>query len=188
MVFDLDAEKINPLMALSPPDCEPTLLSLRVKAPSVFTFNVRKARLTLPEISGNPAPLCAPATKLSPGAQFRKDLRHPQKPNSSRWLRRSQRFFRNWAQQGDAEAGAWEQDAIRNITGTAGSFKAIPGSNRFSGAFTKLVSTGGSDDSAATGPAALSFDASLVVHTGPQNVPQHVWQPLVIYLGRSSQV
>lgn len=188
MVFDLDAEKINPLMALSPPDCEPTLLSLRVKAPSVFTFNVRKARLTLPEISGNPAPLCAPATKLSPGAQFRKDLRLPQKPSSSRWLRRGQRFFRNWAQQGDAEAGAWEQDAIRNITGTAGSFKAIPGSNRFSGAFTKLVSTGGSDDSAATGPAALSFDASLVVHTGPQNVPQHVWQPLVIYLGRSSQV
>lgn len=188
MVFDLDAEKINPLMALSPPDCEPTLLSLRVKAPSVFTFNVRKARLTLPEISGNPAPLCAPATKLSPGAQFRKDLRHPQKPSSGRRLRRGQRFFRNWAQQGDAEAGAWEQDAIRNITGTAGSFKAIPGSNRFSGAFTKLVSTGGSDDSAATGPAALSFDASLVVHTGPQNVPQHVWQPLVIYLGRSSQV
>ena len=175
-------------MALSPPDCEPTLLSLRVKAPSVFTFNVRKARLTLPEISGNPAPLCAPATKLSPGAQFRKNL----------WLLRNHRLelgfwgcrksFRNWAQQGDAEAGAWEQDAIRNITGTAGSFKAIPGSNRFSGAFTKLVSTGGSDDSAATGPAALSFDASLVVHTGPQNVPQHVWQPLVIYLGRSSQV
>ena len=97
-------------------------------------------------------------------------------------------FFRNWTQQGDAEAGAWEQDAIRNITGTAGSFKAIPGSNRFSGAFTKLASTGGSDASNGTGPAALSFDASLVVPTGPQNIPQHVWQPLVIYLGRSAQV
>ena len=133
-------------------------------------------------------PARRPKSIVCPGAQFRKDLRHPQKPSSGRRLRRGQRFFRNWAQQGDAEAGAWEQDAIRNITGTAGSFKAIPGSNRFSGAFTKLVSTGGSDDSAATGPAALSFDASLVVHTGPQNVPQHVWQPLVIYLGRSSQV
>ena len=100
----------------------------------------------------------------------------------------SGQFFRNWAQQGDAEAGAWEQDAIRNITGTAGSFKAVPGPNRFSGAFTNLASTGSSADSDGTGPAALSFDASLVVHTGPQNVPQHVWQPLVIYLGRSAQV
>ena len=129
-----------------------------------------------------------PAGLSAPCAQFRKNLwpLRNLRPELSFWG--SQQSFRNWAQQGDAEAGAWEQDAIRNITGTAGSFKAIPGSNRFSGAFTKLVSTGGSDDSAATGPAALSFDASLVVHTGPQNVPQHVWQPLVIYLGRSSQV
>lgn len=96
----------------------------------------------------------------------------------------SGQFFRNWTQQGDAEAGAWEQDAIRNITGTVGSFKAIPGSNRFSGAFTRLASTGGSHDADGTGPAALSFDASLVVPTGPQNVPQHVWQPAVLYLGR----
>ena len=28
------------------------------------------------------------------------------------------------------------------------------------------------------------FDASYVVPTGPQNVPQHIWQPAVLYLGR----
>lgn len=28
------------------------------------------------------------------------------------------------------------------------------------------------------------LDASRVVPTGPQNVPPHVWQPLMIYLGR----
>ena len=92
--------------------------------------------------------------------------------------------FRNWCFAGDTEAGAWEQDAIRNIIGTAGQFKSISDQDRFSGAFTRLLSTGGSDDAHGTGPAALSFDASLVVPTGPQNVPQHVWQPAVLYLGR----
>ena len=28
------------------------------------------------------------------------------------------------------------------------------------------------------------FDASYVVPTGPQNVPQHIWQPAILYLGR----
>ena len=28
------------------------------------------------------------------------------------------------------------------------------------------------------------MDISRVVSTGPQNTPQHVWQPVIIYLGR----
>ena len=104
-------------MALSPPDCEPTFLSLRLKAPSVFAFNVRKARLTLPEISGNPASLCAPATKLSPGAQFRKDCWHPQKPSFGRWLRKRQRFFRTWTL-GAEDAGATNQPGLPEISGS----------------------------------------------------------------------
>lgn len=28
------------------------------------------------------------------------------------------------------------------------------------------------------------FNASLNVPTGSQNVPQHIWQPVIIYLGR----
>lgn len=133
---------------------------------------------------GSPGAFQVPAFLFSSGPQFRKNLwpLRNYRPELDFW--RCQQSFRNWTQQGDAEAGAWEQDAIRNITGTAGQFKSISERDRFSGAFTRLLSTGGSDDSNGTGPAALSFDASLVVPTGPQNVPQHVWQPAVLYLGR----
>ena len=93
-------------------------------------------------------------------------------------------FFRNWGPN-VGNAGSWGQDAIRNITGTAGLFKSLSSNDtRFSGALTLLATTGGSNDSDGRGPAGLSFDASLVVPTGPQNVPQHVWQPVVLYLGR----
>ena len=100
----------------------------------------------------------------------------------------SGQFFRNWAPN-VGNAGSWGQDAIRNITGTAGLFKSLSGNDtRFSGALTLLATTGGSNDSDGRGPAGLSFDASLVVPTGPQNVPQHVWQPAILYLGRPAQV
>ena len=104
-------------MALSPPDCEPTFLSLRLKAPSVFAFNVRKARLTLPEISGNPASLCAPATKLSPGAQFRKNLWRfrNQRPKLGFW--ECQQSFRTWTL-GAEDAGATNQPGLPEISGT----------------------------------------------------------------------
>lgn len=96
----------------------------------------------------------------------------------------SGQFFRNWGPN-VGNAGSWGQDAIRNITGTAGLFKSLSSNDtRFSGALTLLATTGGSNDSDGRGPAGLSFDASLVVPTGPQNVPQHVWQPVVLYLGR----
>lgn len=125
-----------------------------------------------------------PAFVDAPSPQFRKDLRYPQKPSSGRWLRRGQRFFRNWGPN-VGNAGSWGQDAIRNIIGTAGLFKSLSNNeNRFSGALTLLETTGGSNDSDGSGPAALSFDASLVVPTGPQNVPQHIWQPVMLYLGR----
>ena len=100
----------------------------------------------------------------------------------------SGQFFRNWAPN-VGNAGSWGQDAIRNITGTAGLFKSLSSNDtRFSGALTLLATTGGSNDSDGRGPAGLSFDASLVVPTGPQNVPQHVWQPAILYLGRPAQV
>lgn len=96
----------------------------------------------------------------------------------------SGQFFRNWGPN-VGNAGSWGQDAIRNITGTAGLFKSLSSNDtHFSGALTLLATTGGSNDSDGRGPAGLSFDASLVVPTGPQNVPQHVWQPVVLYLGR----
>ena len=140
-----------------------------------------------PVAFGIPAWLCVPASASPTSPQFRKDLRHPQKPSSSRWLRRGQRFFRNWGPGADSQAGGWGRDEIRNITGNIGFAHA--GSRNGTGA---LKPSGGSqvfdhwDGSYLSSNTSLGFDASLSIPTGPQNVPQHVWQPLVIYLGRSS--
>ena len=99
----------------------------------------------------------------------------------------SGQFFRNWAPGADSQAGGWGRDEIRNITGNIGFTHA--GSRNGTGA---LKPSGGSqvfdhwDGSYLSSNTSLGFDASLSIPTGPQNVPQHVWQPLVIYLGRSS--
>ena len=94
------------------------------------------------------------------------------------------KFFRNWAPGSGVEAGKWGRDEMRNITGEAGEFKSISNPMRFSGALALGGTTQGSYDNNGTGPSWFTLDASLVVPTGPQNVPQHVWQPAVLYLGR----
>ena len=99
----------------------------------------------------------------------------------------SGQFFRNWTPGTEAQAGAWGRDEIRNITGTGGSFKSVS-KYVFSGAIKLNSTTGTSDDATGKGPSSFSFDASLVVPTGPQVVPQHVWQPVCLYLGRPAQV
>ena len=101
----------------------------------------------------------------------------------------SGQFFRNWAPGADSQAGVWGRDEIRNITGNIGLTHA--GSRNGTGALkpsdgTQVFSHW--DGSYLGSNTSLGFDASLSIPTGPQNVPQHVWQPLVIYLGRSSQV
>lgn len=87
-------------------------------------------------------------------------------------------FFRNWALGADGAAGAWGRDEIRNINGEIPSF-----GNLGSGAFTsgtKYSDAGGG----LYGVYFKRFNALNVVPTGPQNVPQHVWQPVALYLGR----
>ena len=97
----------------------------------------------------------------------------------------SGQFFRNWAQGADSQAGGWGRDEIRNITGDIGFTHA--GSRNGTGA---LKPSGGTqvfshwDGSYLGSNTSLGFDASLSVPTGPQNVPQHIWQPAVLYLGR----
>lgn len=97
----------------------------------------------------------------------------------------SGQFFRNWAPGADSQAGGWGRDEIRNITGNIGFTHA--GSRNGTGA---LKPSGGSqvfdhwDGSYLSSNTSLGFDASLSIPTGPQNVPQHVWQPAVLYLGR----
>ena len=127
------------------------------------------------------------------GPQFRKDCWHPQKPSFGRWLRKRQRFFRNWTPSSENDAGTWGRDEIRNITGGSdlgqGRRDAVltHGSTSTDGAlkYTQMNQSkvaGGSG----VGIGSLELDASLVVPTGPQNVPQHVRQPLCLYLGRPS--
>ena len=132
-------------------------------------------------------PARRPKSIVCPGAQFRKDLRHPQKPSSSRWLRRGQRFFRNWALASGKNAGTWGRDEIRDITGTFGidysGIKAISGAFSYTGAQSSTNNNNGS-----TRKDTVRFSAASVVPTGQENVPPHVWQPLVIYLGRPAQV
>ena len=127
----------------------------------------------------------APAVVSPPCAQFRKDCGPPQKLSSGRWLGSCKRFFRNWAQGADSQAGGWGRDEIRNITGNIGFTHA--GSRNGTGA---LKPSGGTqvfshwDGSYLGSNTSLGFDASLSIPTGPQVVPQHVWQPVVLYLGR----
>ena len=129
----------------------------------------------------------APAVVSPPGVQFRKNLwpLRNYRPELDFWGCR--KSFRNWGPGADSQAGGWGRDEIRNITGNIGFTHA--GSRNGTGA---LKPSGGSqvfdhwDGSYLSSNTSLGFDASLSIPTGPQNVPQHVWQPLVIYLGRSS--
>ena len=133
-------------------------------------------------ISSRPHP---PASLPLSGPQFRKDCWHPQKPNSSRWLGRGQRFFRNWTQGKEQNAGVWGRDEIRNIHGSAGDY--IWGAENFTGALSAsknqgvVVTTGGRSSYPRKN---IEFDAAKSVPTGPENVPPHVWQPAILYLGR----
>ena len=97
----------------------------------------------------------------------------------------SGQFFRNWGPGADSQAGVWGRDEIRNITGNIGLTHA--GSRNGTGALkpsdgTQVFSHW--DGSYLGSNTSLGFDASLSIPTGPQNVPQHVWQPVVLYLGR----
>lgn len=83
----------------------------------------------------------------------------------------------------DADAGAWCRDEIRNLVG---SFSGILcGDTAYSGALYPAVegeyttSSGGGRTKFKT----LILDAAQEVPTGPLNVPQHIWQPIILYLG-----
>ena len=88
--------------------------------------------------------------------------------------------FPNWTPGIDEGAGQWHRDEIRNITGTVDTGTGIFGAT---GAFS-VVESGKEYTSAGSYNSDFKFDASFVVPTGPQNVPPHVWQPAILYLGR----
>ena len=159
------------------------------KTPSVSSIMMApppspRAKLAMPVRALMASDAQPPAGLSAPGAQFRKDLRYPQKPSSGRWLRRGQRFFRNWGQEGNIDAGTWGRDEIRNLTGTL-TFVGFG-----TGIFSHVIQTS-QESRYQTGVSQTykaTLDASSNVPTGPENVPPHVWQPVILYLGRAAQV
>ena len=96
----------------------------------------------------------------------------------------SAQFFRNWGQGVGKDAGAWGEDAIRNITGQASGANSVGPCYSGEGAIYRGEVQGNATYRNGSYGGYLMFDASRVVPTGPENVPQHVWQPAVLYLGR----
>lgn len=93
-------------------------------------------------------------------------------------------FFRAWVLGAGGTAGAWGSDAVRNIVGKIG---AIPHGGVSVAGVSDAFYEGGTAVGWQGGPydfKAVYMDISRVVSTGPQNTPQHVWQPVIIYLGR----
>lgn len=97
-------------------------------------------------------------------------------------------FFRNWTLGSEGDAGGWGRDEIRDIVGLFSGI--LCGDTAYSGALYPTVegeyttSSGGGR----TLFKSLHFVASHAVPTGVQNVPQHVWEPVILYLGRPPQV
>ena len=90
-------------------------------------------------------------------------------------------FLRNWCPEADESAGMWHRDEIRNFSGCLGE---VIRTEATSGIFHSFQTTGQRTlPSGEFNAGFVNIDASRVVPTGPQNVPQHIWQPIIIYLG-----
>lgn len=86
------------------------------------------------------------------------------------------------------DAGAWGEDAIRNIMGEASGANSVGPCADGMGAIYRGAVQGNATYRNGSYGGYLMFDASRVVPTGPENVPPHIWQPVILYLGRAAQV
>ena len=183
----LEAEKpISDIDAVTPPTpTATTRLLINEKGPTVPP-SINLMILTDPvmfRISSRPQ---APASRSAPSTQFRKGRRPGHNRRKHYAIFKELAPFRNWVLGADGMAGAWGRDEIRNIKGAAlvGWLPDSPSS--FSGALSPFK-LGNAAYSIGAGSAiynSIRFDASKEVNTGPQNVPQHIWQPIILYLGR----
>ena len=84
----------------------------------------------------------------------------------------------------EREAGAWGRDEMRNIMGSVND--GLYSDNGISTGIITLSQTRSGIGTPYGSAKMYSFaiNASLVVPTGPQNVPPHIWQPIILYLGR----
>ena len=131
---------------------------------------------------GSPGAFQVPAPSAAPSAQARKGRRPAEKPFNPMEFSKSLAPFRAWALGADGEAGAWQTDTGREVSGTFGGFSPTP-----SGAFTS------SNDAHNIGAGnnhsyvLYTMAASLVwgsEHTGEEFTPPHIWQPIILYLGQ----
>ena len=89
----------------------------------------------------------------------------------------------------DGEIGAYHRDEIRNIAGVHIDSYGVTqnySSGAFSAANPRATATLG--NAVANGAWYVSFDASRVVPTGPENVPPHYRQPITLYMGRVAEI
>ena len=99
-------------------------------------------------------------------------------------------FFRGWT--GTGEAGSWQADTGRELTGdqtftAAAEGWVATGSGAFGAStldFNTLAITGGTSSQTS----AYNFRASRVWgnHSGVEFAPVHIWQPCIVYLGNSA--
>lgn len=125
-----------------------------------------------------------PASLFPPSTQFRKGRRQGHNQRKHYAIFKELPPFRAWVLGADGAAGAWGRDEIRDIVGLFSGI--LCGDTAYSGALYPAVegeyttSSGGGR----THFKSLYFAASHAVPTGPQNVPQHISQPVILYLGR----
>ena len=101
-------------------------------------------------------------------------------------------FFRNWVFGGNREAGSWGRDECRNAEGHFGVFpdgSVIQGYHHTGDGVwapdnSKKVTVGYNANFPSGQNPCPRFSLSNVVPTGPMNVPPHIWQPIILYLGR----
>ena len=104
---------------------------------------------------------------------------------------KSRARFRAWVLGASEGAGAWGRDEIRNAEGH---FVVLPmpgsaGYNFYGDGLwktdTSKTTVVASSGNVPPGNYLLpKFAFSNAVPTGPMNVPPHIWQPIIIYLGR----
>ena len=162
----------------------PELLALKESTPSCPVML---------RISSRPQ---APASRSWPSTQARKGRGPGHNRRKHYAIFKELPPFRAWTLGTGREAGSWGRDEIRDIVGkvqfngytTSGGGTGIMGvASAATGALnatgTSTYAAGLSTYSAA-GATTLDFSASEVVPTGPMNVPPHIWQPIILYLGR----
>ena len=106
---------------------------------------------------------------------------------------KSRARFRVWVLGATGGAGTYTADTGRNVTGSFGintNYGLLaPDIPEKEGAFTFGTLRKGSPVAAPGASYDVAMDASLVwgaMHSGAEFAPQHIWQPIILYLGRSA--